>query len=279
MASATTTFRLSYEDRRILDNLADRLLCSRSDVLRYALAALQDEPGRLDRIRSENRARVFVQNLRTQYGADAVLEVRDADPADIANWKVAGDPIDPEFLNVAVTQQGDRHVLDLVDPASKVRILNVDSWTDADGRRHAVIPLRRLWFTVSPGTTEVPQTRQLLDGRTVVRIADDDGAVRYLVIDGDGNSRRLGEDEVPIAAFGERGIAPSIGVGLRRESIFGPHVGPGYGGQYQLTGDLQEDREMVIKLVTNLLERARDGGIDSLIALSEGTPRWSIDQH
>jgi len=212
---------------------------------------------------------VFVQNLRTQYGADAVLEVYDADPADIANWRVAGDPIDPGVLDVVVTQQGDRHVLDLVDPASEVKILNVDSWTDEDGRRHAIVPLRRLWFVVSPGTTEAPQTRQLVDGRTVVRIADDDGAARYLVIDDEGNSRRLGENEVPVAAFGDRGPASSVGVGLRRESIFGQHVGPGYGGQHQLTGDLEEDREIVIGMVTDLLARAREGGLDRFLVLSK----------
>src|SRR5687768_2906614 len=223
MATSTTTFRLSDRERRQLERLADELVCSRSDVLRYGVAALRDDPELRQQIKAENLARAFLQSLRTQYGDSATIELVDG-PEDL-NWRLAGEPLDPQVIDVIVERQGDRWVLDLVDKATGVAIHNAMSWTDDDGYRHAVVPLRDLWVYSAKGAIGEPKTRELWDGRVVVQIEEDDGSVRHLAIDNRGGTAPLTGNDVPAAAFTH--AEHSVGIGIRRESELGPHLGRG----------------------------------------------------
>jgi hypothetical protein len=267
MATPTTTFRLTARERAQLDRLANKLVCSRTDVFRYGMAALRDdESGLTSQIRADNLARAFLKSLITQYGENAVLELMDG-PED-PHWRLAGEPLDREVLDVIVRHQGDRFVMDLVAKATGVAIHNVQSWEDEDGFRHAVVPLRDLWVYSSAGIADEPKTRQLFDGRTVVQFAEDDGSFRRLVIDDQGNASPLDPEDVPAAAFSE--MRPSVGVGVRRESEHGPHLGRGYGGKWELTGDVNEDRAAVAQTLRKLTEQVERGDLDDILKTLPG---------
>lgn len=62
---------------------------------------------------------------------------------------------------------------------------------------------------------------------------------------------------------------PSAGIGLRRESTLGPHVGRGAGVAVPLTGDLDKDRNGIILMVEKLLDEVRSGNLDYLLSLTE----------
>jgi hypothetical protein len=263
VTSPTTTFRLTPRERVQLDRLANELVCSRTDVLRYGMAALRgDQPGLVSQIKADNVARAFLKGLITQYGENAVIEVEDG-PED-PRWRLAGEPLDPEVLDVVVRRQGDRFVMDLVAKAVGVGIHNVQSWEDEGGYRHAVVPLRDLWVYSSTRVSGEPKTRQLYDGRTVVQFQEDDGSVRHVVIDNQGNSAPLDPKEVPAAAFRES--RPSVGVGVRRESELGPHLGRGYGGRWELTGEIAEDRASVAAILRKLMEQVERGDLDDILS-------------
>lgn len=262
MATPTTTFRLTSRERAQLDRLADELVCSRTDVLRYGMAALRDDDsGLTSQIRADNLARAFLKNLITQYGEDAVIELEEG-PED-PHWRLAGEPLDREVLDVIVRRQGDRFVMDLVAKATGVAIHNVQAWEDEDGFRHVVVPLRNLWVYSSTEVSAEPKTRQLFDGRTVVQFQEDDGSFRHLAIDDQGNSSSLALEDVPAAAFSE--LRPSVGIGVRRESEHGPHLGRGYGGKWELTGDIEEDREAVARTLEKLIEQVERGDFDDIL--------------
>jgi hypothetical protein len=265
MPTPTTTFRLTSRERAQLDRLADELVCNRTDVLRYGMAALlKDDGGLKSQIRADNLARAFLKSLITQYGENAVIELVDG-PSD-PHWRLDGEPLDRQVVDVTVNRQGDRIVMDLVDKATGVAVHNVQAWEDEEGFRHAVVPLRELWVYSSQEASGEPKTRQLFDGRTVVQIQEDDGSVRHLVIDDQGNSAPLVADDVPVATF--EGLRPSVGIGVRRESEYGPHLGRGVGGKWELTGNLDEDREAVIWALRELAQRAESGELDDLLTAS-----------
>lgn len=69
------------------------------------------------------------------------------------------------------------------------------------------------------------------------------------------------------AAIAARPI-PSAGIGLRRESTLGPHVGRGAGVAVRLTGDLNKDRDDVTSMIEQLLDEVRSGKLDYLLSLT-----------
>jgi hypothetical protein len=254
-------------ERAQLDRLANELVCSRTDVLRYGMAALvSDESGLTSQIRADNLARAFLKSLITQYGENAVIELQEG-PED-PHWRLAGEPLDREVLDVIVRRQGDRYVMDLVAKATGVAIHNVQAWEDEHGFRHAVVPLRNLWVYSSTGVSGEPKTRQLFDGRTVVQFQEDDGSFRHLAIDDQGNSSPLRPQDVPAAAFSE--LRPSVGVGVRRESEHGPHLGRGYGGKWELTGDIEADRSAVAQTLRTLTDKVERGEFDDILSTVRG---------
>jgi hypothetical protein len=221
----------------------------------------EDDGGLLNQIRADNLARAFLKSLITQYGENAVIELKDG-PAD-PHWRLAGEPLDREALDVIVRPQGDRFVMDLVDKATGVAIHNVQSWEDEEGFRHAVVPLRDLWVYSSMRVSSEPTTRQLLDGRTIVQFQEDDGSFRRLAIDDQGNSSPLHPEDVPAAMFPEE--PPSVGVGVRRESKLGPHLGRGHGAKWELKGDIDEDRAALVLLLKQLIDRVEHRDLDDIL--------------
>jgi hypothetical protein len=268
VATPTTTFRLTPSERAQLDRLADELVCSRTDVLRYGMAALRDDAsGLTSQIRADNLARTFLKNLITQYGEDAVIELEDG-PED-PHWRLAGEPLDHEVLDVIVRRQGDRFVMDLVAKATGVGIHNVQSWEEEDGSRHSTVALRDLWVYSPTRVSGEAKTRQLVDGRTVVQFQEDDGSFRHLAIDDHGDSSPLEPKDVPAAAFPE--LRPSVGIGVRRESEHGPHLGRGYGGKWELTGDIEEDRTAVALTLKKLIDQVECGDLDDILTSGPGS--------
>jgi hypothetical protein len=70
------------------------------------------------------------------------------------------------------------------------------------------------------------------------------------------------------AAIADRPL-PSVGVGVRRESRSGPHIGPGVGNAIRLTGNLDEDRGEIVHTIETLLRQVKSGELDQLLSLSE----------
>ncbi len=62
---------------------------------------------------------------------------------------------------------------------------------------------------------------------------------------------------------------PSVGVGIRRESVAGPHLGAGWGGQIRLTDDVEHNRSEVIWALERLIEGTKAGRFDKLFTLSD----------
>lgn len=199
MVTPTTTFRLTTADRRRLDRLADELVCSKSDVLRLGMAMVARDPELQSQVRAGNVARAFLKSLRTQYGANAILELVEGRDGD--DWVLAGEPLNRTVVDLEVREVDDRYVLHLLDPLTGVAIENAHSWVAGDGRKHAAVSLEQLWVHSAFPTGDEPKTRQLVDGRTVVQIDDGEGAFRHIVLDQHGNSHRLEPGEVPVAAF------------------------------------------------------------------------------
>lgn len=264
MASPTTTFRLTPRDRRYLEDLADELLCSRADVLRLGMAELRRDRPLRRQIRADNLARAFLQSLRTQYGPNAVLELSEG-PED-PSWKLAGEPLDSSSLDVIVRPQGEQFVMDLIDVRQGVGIYNVQVWGDEDDVRHAVVPLSELWVHSAHALIGEPTTHMTYDGRTVVEIEEEDGPPRMIVLDHKGNSEPIKDPglELPVAVE-ESAPTPSVGIGVRRESKAGPHLGRGWGGRWHLTEDLDVNRQVVVDALATLIKKTENGELDGIL--------------
>lgn len=56
-------------------------------------------------------------------------------------------------------------------------------------------------------------------------------------------------------------------MGVRRESVLGPHLGAGLGGKWELTDDLDSDRDAVIETHRKLIKQVERGDLDRLLTL------------
>jgi hypothetical protein len=63
------------------------------------------------------------------------------------------------------------------------------------------------------------------------------------------------------------GLRPSVGIGVRRESKDGPHLGRGLGGKLVLTGDLETDRADAAETLEKLAQMTRDGKLDDILTV------------
>jgi hypothetical protein len=79
----------------------------------------------------------------------------------------------------------------------------------------------------------------------------------------EGGTSPLKAADVPSAAFAD--ARPSVGIGVRRESDLGPHLGCGIVGKYTVTGDLQRDRAAVEQVLEQLLEQTKRGDLDDIL--------------
>lgn len=98
------------------------------------------------------------------------------------------------------------------------------------------------------------RVQQILEEQGAAGAAGDDWS--------DPELRRLVKDAIAARPH------PSAGVGLRRESTFGPHLGRGAGVAVRLTGDLDADREHVLSKIEDLAEKVRSGKLDDVLTLS-----------
>lgn len=152
-----------------------------------------------------------------------------------------------------------RQVLDALDEASRNHARATGERGDRQSDRgEAIVAISKLG--VPRGA--VAKLTGITRGR-VQQILEDAGASGAA---GDGwadpELRRLVEQ-----AIAARPI-PSIGVGVRRESTLGPHLGRGYGGSLRLTGDLDRDRDDIVEVLETLAERARSGELDDFLTLT-----------
>lgn len=249
---------------RGLNRLADELLCKRTDVLRLAMGALRQNRDLRLQIRADNAARAFLQALRDEYGPNAELRPSGR-RGETPTWSLGGQPIDGDDLAVSLREQGGGFVIDLFQPKTNVAIHNAFAWDTEEELFLRGVTLADLWVHSPYATIGEPKASRTIGGHTVVDIEEDDGTVRQLVLDSKGIPRPLNTArDVPIA---ESAPDPSVGVGVRRESVNGPHLGRGVGGKWVLTGDLQEDRSAVIDALKSLIEKTRNGELDGILNL------------
>ena len=62
---------------------------------------------------------------------------------------------------------------------------------------------------------------------------------------------------------------PSVGVGIRRESVAGPHLGLGWGGQIRLTEDVEDNRREIVRALERLIDGTKAGRFDELLTLTD----------
>lgn len=195
MEMRSTGFRFSERELDELDQLAEQLGCSRTTVVRHAVAALRDDPQARRQIQADYEARELLRRLRERHGWGALLSL---DPAAPDGCTIAGRAPDPALLRTKVRHSDDRFALDLVDANTGTQIINVITWT-ADAVHHHVVALRDLWVHSSVAAIDDPQVRQLPDGRPIVQVPGPDGARRYLALNADGTTSPLDLSLLPRA--------------------------------------------------------------------------------
>jgi hypothetical protein len=194
MATGTSAFRLTDRDRHHLDWLAEELHLSRTDVIRLGLAELRRNPGLRRQIQAEQLAVAFLARLRAAHGDRAQLAVAVGPDQPPPEPRINGSPINPFDVRVDVRYDDDHAFVDLVDPSNNVGIRNA-YWTDATVGVDVWIPLKAVDLYRRFAPTEEPRTYSLDDGRTVLAIPQDDGTVKQLVLDAEGNSSLLPADQ------------------------------------------------------------------------------------
>jgi hypothetical protein len=142
-------------------------------------------------------------------------------------------------------------------------------------RQHAATKTETQDHQVDRAQAIVEVSRLGVPRSTVAKLAGLTSGRVQQILEQAGEAGATGEDwsdpelrRLVKAAISARPI-PSAGIGLRRESMLGPHVGRGAGVAVRLTGDLDEDRDNVISMVEQLLEEVRTGKLDYLLTLTQ----------
>lgn len=224
------------------------------------MAALRQNPTLRKQIWAEKLAQMLLASLRERYGADAVLECDSA--TDGAGWFVAGEPLDSSIARATLGESFGRHVLDLFDAQHRVGIRNAASWDLRDD--HLSVPLRDLWVYTDLRTGEELRARRTSTGETIAQIDEDDGSVREVVLLADGTSRAL-DPQQDVPNVESPSPKPSVGIGVRRESKEGYHLGRGFGGRWELTGDVNRDRDAVVQVLERLALQVKRGDLDRIL--------------
>jgi hypothetical protein len=166
------------------------------------------------------------------------------------------------MLNVKSSQKQlvryERALKELEEASRQYAGTTYERFSHQEARANAIVTVSNLGV---PRAT-VAKLTGLTAGR-VQQILDDTGGAGAKGDDwADPELRRLVGD-----AIAARPI-PSVGVGLRRESTLGPHLGRGYGGAIRLTGDLAQNRAAVVEALEHLAERVRSGRLDDVFSLT-----------
>jgi hypothetical protein len=194
--TATTTFRLTALDRRVLGALEEELGCSKTDIVRLGLAALRRDPNLRRQLRADRFAAAFLARLRDQHGRHAQVQVtlatdKPARPRWLMSRVADGQPVDPADVQVEVRHEEDIFVVDLVDGHTGVGIRNA-WWTDSES--DACIPLVGINFWQTARIDD-PIVVTLPDQRQAVEIEQDDGSVKRYVLGSDGTMSLLHDEQ------------------------------------------------------------------------------------
>jgi len=165
-------------------------------------------------------------------------------------------------LNMTKENRSDcyQQVLDDLEQASRqYAATKFETREHQDDRARAIVEVSRLGVPRSA----VAKLAGLTRGR-VQQILEEAGEAGAAGEDWDDPElRRLVE-----AAIATR-PTPSAGIGLRRESTLGPHLGRGAGVAVPLGRDVGKNREHVISMIEQLLEKVRSGDLDDLLSLTD----------
>lgn len=196
---ATTSFRPTAADRRLLEELKEELDAAQADIIRLGLVALLRNPELRRELRADRAVASLLARLRDSYGPHAQLQVP-LSPGEgpvAAGWLVPRRQppvfdVDPHELDVRVRHDGTTYFVDLVDPETGAGIENA-WWKTTAAKTLAVFPLAAVnfWPTAPLGD---PEPVTLPDGRSAVRI-DDDGVPRYYVVGPDGTHALLHDEQ------------------------------------------------------------------------------------
>jgi hypothetical protein len=142
-------------------------------------------------------------------------------------------------------------------------------------RQHAATKTERQDRQIDLATAIVEISRLGVPRSTVAKLTGLTRGRVQQILDQAGATGVTGEDwndpelrRIVEAAIAARPI-PSAGIGLRRESTLGPHVGRGAGIAVPLTGDLDQDRSDAISMIEKLRDEVRSGKWDELLSLRE----------
>jgi hypothetical protein len=142
-------------------------------------------------------------------------------------------------------------------------------------RQHAATKTETQHRQVDRAKAIVEVSRLGVPRSTVAKLAGLTSGRVQQILEEAGEAGATGEDwnDPELRRLVEASIAarpiPSAGIGLRRESTLGPHVGRGAGVAVRLTGDLDKDRDHVISMIERLLEEVHSGNLDHLLSLTE----------
>jgi hypothetical protein len=191
--------RLKPRELEQLDALADELKLNRTDTVRTALRALRQNPGLRRQALAESLARDFLERLREKYGVRAQLGflIGQAGPPQPTIYRrapgVDGQRIPPDEIAIELREGDDVIHVDLIDPMTGVVIRNA-YWTEA--KEHQVfVPLAALYVYAPLAIGAQREVVRLHDGRTAVEIEQEDGSLRRVVLDENGHSRLLHDEQ------------------------------------------------------------------------------------
>jgi hypothetical protein len=198
MASSTSTIRSSDREKEARESLREEFeFHSTADVHRLVLAFAVRNRVQLRRdLLAERLASAFLARLKERHGRHAQIHVSLGPESTCpARWAASkgsrGEvPFDPTEIEMRPRRADDLWFIDLVDPTTGVGITNV-YWGDAD---EFVFPLNAVHFWRTAEIDE-PEARRLRDGRTAIAVMQGDGTMIEHVVDADGNSHLLHDDQ------------------------------------------------------------------------------------
>jgi hypothetical protein len=166
-------------------------------------------------------------------------------------------------------------VLNMATEQGVNRYLQILSDLEQASRQHAATKTETQGRQVDRAKAIVEVSKLGVPRATVAKLAGLTRGRIQQILEQAGEAGATGEDwndpelrRLVKAAVAARPI-PSAGIGLRRESTLGPHLGQGAGVAVRLTGDLDKDRNDVISMIERLLEKTRSGDLDHLLSLTE----------
>ncbi len=155
------------------------------------------------------------------------------------------------------------------------RYRNILSDLEQASRQHAATKVETQDRQVDRAEAIVAISRLGVPRSTVARLTGLTRGRVQQILDQAGEAGASGEDwdDPELRRLVEEAVAdrplPSVGIGVRRESTSGPHLGRGAGIAIPLSGDLEKDRDELIAWAEKLLDNVRSGKQDDLLTLTD----------